>query len=299
MKPGLEGVDLKIARANQHLTLLETERLALLKRAGGRMIGHIDVESGDYIFCVDGDAPPLSWGIEVGAFAHALRSALDNLLWQVILVRGGMPGKETQFPIYEDESVFREDTKRDRSRARRATEGVKPPDFAFIESTQPFNAGGNATTKKRAAKWHPLALLSYLNNTDKHRFVPASYAAAQMIAPTQGRMRPMLFAAAERIGVGMAPHQLYGAGFSFRAYYLDGTQVDPPGQYMLLPNEDDPTQIVRVVTGARPHTEMYMNPGPSFDISFSDRERPMQILDLIDIRDAVVQVVEHFRPAFG
>jgi hypothetical protein len=42
------------------------------------------------------------WGVRVGEFAHDLRSALDNLVWQLVLVNGKEPGDHNQFPIYTE-----------------------------------------------------------------------------------------------------------------------------------------------------------------------------------------------------
>ena len=100
-RPGLDGVMLKIRRADECLAFLNDQRAALLEATGNRVVGEFDTAAGDYVFRVN-EEPPLAWGISIGELAHALRGALDNLLWQLVLARGGTPTRATQWPIYED-----------------------------------------------------------------------------------------------------------------------------------------------------------------------------------------------------
>jgi hypothetical protein len=43
--------------------------------------------------------PTLRWAVEVGELVHSLRSALDNLAWDLALIRTRKPPRSTAFPI--------------------------------------------------------------------------------------------------------------------------------------------------------------------------------------------------------
>jgi hypothetical protein len=100
---------------------------------------------------------PLEWGTIVGDFAHNLRSALDQLIWQLVLHRGGTPARRTQFPIFIRRAPYR-------LRGRAMIEGVARKDRGAIERLQPFRA-----MRRPLAGADPLAQLARLSNTDKHR----------------------------------------------------------------------------------------------------------------------------------
>jgi len=129
--PNLIGVDLKLRRAEEHLRFLDAERGKILPIHPDRMVGQHDPQTGDYVVRVEGDPPPPEWGIPISEFAHALRTALDNLLWQLILARGGKPvSRVTQFPIYEEETKFNGKPKSRKgswaTEADRLTDGIFP-----------------------------------------------------------------------------------------------------------------------------------------------------------------------------
>lgn len=189
MKTTLDGVRLKLGRADECLAFLDTGRTLLLAQHRDGLIGQLDPEGTDYVFRVQGDAPPLDWGIQVGEFAHALRSSLDNLIWWLVESRGSTPStgsdgrKPTQFPIYEHETDRQGQANVEK--ARTSTAGVSTDDFTFIEARQPYKHG------RMLAKWDPLALLDYLSKVDKHRYIHAAFAAASIVpagGPYAGRM---------------------------------------------------------------------------------------------------------------
>jgi len=44
---------------------------------------------------------PERLGVLLGDWAHNLRSALDHLMWQLVILYGGTPNRRTQFPIFQ------------------------------------------------------------------------------------------------------------------------------------------------------------------------------------------------------
>lgn len=311
MKPSLDGVRLKLRSADENLAFLYGQLGLFMRTEAGPIVGEHDRETGDYIFRVSGGAPPLDWGLLVGQYAHLLRSSLDNLLWQVIELRGATPKPGlTQFPIYEDEAKFNGKANPRRPSAFTLTEGVLPEDFAFIEAVQPYQdrRHPNLATKREEnrpalsdlyAAWHPLAVLAYINNIDKHRFIHTGYAAVAPLLP--GRMGEPVptFINSGRLALYLPVGQgLQAIGLSMPVC-TDGSVLGDDG--MNFKTNDDPTEIARafrikVRPGAEP--KMEMQPPPALEISFCDRKRPVSIYDLFDIRTAVHQVVDWFGPDF-
>lgn len=130
--------------------------------------------------------PPPDWGIEIGTIAHNLRSALNQLVYQLVyqLALLNKPAKTvagdygTQFPIF----LFRERRAgkfRSRcfnSRGRSMIRLLKLIHQALIERLQPYNRGNNALFKspewsKYRGRNSPLFWLEQINNADKHRLI--------------------------------------------------------------------------------------------------------------------------------
>lgn len=110
------------------------------------------------------------WGLILGDMVHNLRSALDHLVWQLVLLNGEKPRRQNQFPIIGTEPEYWEVAQnRSESVRDRMLAGVSETHRAFIDVIQPFNRGDE--TMKTA-----LSLLSTISNADKHRVVYASLA---------------------------------------------------------------------------------------------------------------------------
>lgn len=310
----LDGIRLRLDRADECLTVLDRERTALLNAKGNGVVGHFDPNAGDYVFRVPGDGPPLWWGIAVSEYSHQLRATLNGLLWQLVSARGiRNPGHSLQWPIYE--CPLDKDGKSNLPRIRSCTRGVLKDDFAFIEGLQPYKSGRNL------AQWHPLAMLGFLNDIDKHRYIHAAFAAAAQVplgGPNAGRwFLQSTFAAAHlRMGLMTLPldsaiwdrtgdkeHTLrFGiAGGMGPALPKDGSVILDSKAVMPFSydgSEDDPAEVCRVfgVRPARPDAQMEMQPGFLLDVSFSERKRPLNIFDLKEIRAAVQEIVDRFAP---
>lgn len=105
--------------------------------------------------------PPVDrfWGVELGEVAHALRSSLDHLAWQLCVANGKTPGGRTKFPILKDPPMSRGD---DGSKVRIPLSiGKLIPAGALeiIESVQPYNRGGESFL---------LSQINELDILDKH-----------------------------------------------------------------------------------------------------------------------------------
>jgi hypothetical protein len=255
----LADSDLRLARADKHLAALNKARASLLPDKDRRVVGHLDRDTSEYVFRVDVAAPPFWWGLLLSEYAHHLRAALDNLVYALVRLRGGTPTKRTQFPIFECVRLYRD-------RAPSMLSGTSADDRAFIQSMQPYQAWDRPENDA-------LALLGWMNNTDKHRFLHAGFALIRitpqaMLAP-EHRLDPMAL----------------------------NDDVGPLGTIDWGPFEDR-TEIARVhlpSPGANP--QMEMKGRYTIDVSLSDGKL-LTVLHLQSIRSAVQQIIDWFRPAF-
>ncbi len=98
-----------------------------------------------------------AWSAIFGQGIYNIRSALDHLAWQLVLLDGQEPTRATQFPLL--------DSNRDKTGRKVRVDiapGIKRPDIlAAIESMQPYHGGG---------KWgDQLGVVGELSAIDKHR----------------------------------------------------------------------------------------------------------------------------------
>ena len=285
----LEGIDLKLSRADEHLSVLDAKRRAFM---GDRpsVLREFDADTSECVFRVAGEPPPLEWGVPVSEMAHLLRSALDNLIWQVALARNREPHKASEFPIFKDKAAF------NARKVQARMNGVTDDDRAFIEKTQPFHAGEPWSER------HPLWLLYCLNNIDKHRFFQIGFIGNMLVLRNRltREMTPIpLTEGANRFVIAAAQDsamEVHGLSFPFAV-----RDVGEPSGAMIWSGgrSDDRTEVVRIrVVATGPDPQVEMQPRPTLDICLSDKQVPMTYSDLVLIRDCVNEVVDHFRPAF-
>lgn len=154
MKPkgSLFTVQLKLIRAQKHLD----EVLAILKGcAYGNcyFIPELDEETQCIFLSARLPSPPPELSVVAGDFLFAVRSALDHLVWQLVISNGAAPTDRNMFPITRSPDDF----KRDVAKGRRL-DGVSAQAQGIIEGLQPYHTGTN-----------PLGRLTELHNVDKHR----------------------------------------------------------------------------------------------------------------------------------
>ena len=160
----LTGVELKLARANDHLEVLRDEIDSFLGTADAeKPYGSVlqkDDETGKRRLCASVHRrPPPQISILIGDCLHNLRSALDHLAWKL----GGDPPpneKSSEFPIFWDRSLFRKNPSGRSGYDKIA--GAEERAQAIIEDVQPFNRADDP-------KLDPLWMLHELSTEDKHR----------------------------------------------------------------------------------------------------------------------------------
>lgn len=159
MAGDLSGVRQKLNRAKSHLKTLVAEANKAEHPDFYRMDVQPDTEAGYYVVKIVSRGSTEEWPLILGDILYNLRSALDHIVWQLVIANGKKPGKLNQFPIAKDEAWF--DSNVSRYLARVHGDAVEA-----IRALQPFHV-----RDKGKRLLHPLWLLSELENIDKHRLV--------------------------------------------------------------------------------------------------------------------------------
>jgi hypothetical protein len=158
----LSGVELKVWRAHRHTTELKSALKTSLDPERYAITSKSESDTGTYVYSVK-QVPPIDveWAPLVGEILFDLRSALDHLAWQLVLLDGKTPGEQTQFPIYDSPR-----DKQGKLRAINLRPAVKDPKIiAALEKVQPYEAAPNEPSM------HGLQRLHLMNNWDKHRLL--------------------------------------------------------------------------------------------------------------------------------
>lgn len=169
----LSGIDQKLKRAEVHIGNLEREvtRFCNLKpysvrvqegtdQATGRRIGRLIATRTPGVL-----DPNAEWVLLAGEAIYQLRSALDHLICQLVVLNGQSSkvanSRRHQFPIFEVAQRYAH-------KAGRMIDGVSHAVADMIAKEQPY------ARSPHAPRSDPLWILQDLNNTDKHRSIPVS-----------------------------------------------------------------------------------------------------------------------------
>lgn len=160
-EPSLLGPRLKLERAEQQLDELEPEIRAYSQREPHRLSEEPEIDGEWMVFryVEVREYPDPRWGVRVGEFFHDLRSALDNLVWQLVLANDKRPGFHNQFPIFT-----RPEKPSSPSRLDAMLRGVAPDHAETIKRLQPYLGFEDDRDLKIA-----LGGVAEMNNIDKHR----------------------------------------------------------------------------------------------------------------------------------
>ncbi|HWD10836.1 MAG TPA: hypothetical protein VG366_03265 [Solirubrobacteraceae bacterium] len=176
----LAGVWAKWQRAVEQLTTLSEEVTAFCSEPNPYgIISHENREHGRYRFEIYPAWQPgrvLRWGTIIGEIVHDFRSALDNLVWQLVVLNGREPDDGHSFPIRAEEPPegfaveMRREGEGGRGRVRHGPLlGVSDDALAIIEACQPYKGGNGLLLQRLHVLW----------NTDKHRHL----APVHVVAP--------------------------------------------------------------------------------------------------------------------
>jgi hypothetical protein len=132
--------------------------------------GQFHPDRGEYVF-VGKILRPLPdtvhWGVVLGDVLHNFRSALDHLVWQLVLLNGKKGSTDNQFPICDHGAMYWS-IRKDGSPSMRESRprNVADEHKAIIDGYRPYRTRHLAANRIEA-----LAGLRDLSNYDKHRLV--------------------------------------------------------------------------------------------------------------------------------
>ena len=155
----LDGIHAKLRRAENHAKMITTDADHLCAEVRRSIAREVCEEVDEQTWVYRGKTPevPVEWLVILGEIFYNLRSALDHLVWQLVLNNGQSPGRHNQFPITKDDPAWLK-TKDDQLK------GVSMRHKAMIGYLQPHTGGINLPFN--------VAMLEALNelcNIDKHR----------------------------------------------------------------------------------------------------------------------------------
>ncbi len=183
----LDGIRAKIARARQLQALLVKEAQPWIASLANTIAVKPDRSTGKHLVLIpQPPQAPAEWSVIFGEMLHDLRSALDHLAWQLVLLNKQRPTYSTQFPILSKPNDEMFDAQ---------LRGVSEDNIAAIRSLQPYAAETRRPTH--------LEVLATLSNMDKHR---TPHAGIAMLKPFQGGSFALTFDRGTQI------HDLKAAG---------------------------------------------------------------------------------------
>lgn len=183
----LAGVRAKVGRATNQLEALHREVQAFRHSEAYLITGKFEPERSSYVFRLRIlEEPPLLWGVVIGEITHNLRSALDQLVWQLIKTNNRRPRGNPTYPILKvppDQGfvAFALGT----AKCPGPLRGVSSEALALIERTQPYHGGSGRL----------LGTLNRFWNADKHRFLIPT-----VMAVTAAALNPDRYTANEDVG---------------------------------------------------------------------------------------------------
>jgi hypothetical protein len=161
----LDGVRAKLSRANGHRHAIEDLVERWTEDKPHEFIHDDESQPGWTILSIRiRQPPPIELGVIVGDYVHNIRSALDQLVWQLVIKNNSVPGRHNEFPITFTEDHFIEKAITGTRTRPGMLAGVADTPVTFIKRCQPYERGDDAPS-------HPLAILQGLWTADKHQAV--------------------------------------------------------------------------------------------------------------------------------
>ncbi len=165
-RASLAGARAKVNRAVEQFDSLEAEIGAWINRQPQEIRHDVNPETGRYRFTIRnaGRVPPARWSVIIGEIIHNLRSALDHIVWQLVIANGRVPSEANQFPIYSANERGKQKGRERKAKWIRMLRDVHPTHRAFIKALQPYR-------RRHRLLYVPLERLVDMSNEDKHRLL--------------------------------------------------------------------------------------------------------------------------------
>lgn len=153
----LDSIHAKVFRAKQHYESLSSELNRYFQGKAGELLMEANLQTNTIrVVGFEGPSIPTIVPLIIGDCLQNLRSALDYLVWELVLAANNQPSERNAFPICRTSKGFTE------SLRRGSLVGIPDEATALIQSLQPYNGGD---------RWNQtiLWILNELCNINKHR----------------------------------------------------------------------------------------------------------------------------------
>jgi hypothetical protein len=161
----LAGVRAKLRRAKEHKGTLKTEFDIWAKQQADAHVFHIRRDGSWYIAMTESlKQPDIRFAVIAGDIVHNLRSALDHLVWQLVLRDGHEPSRWNEFPMCKSEELFFKKVKFRKSKPEVGVLygiTVDGDAWTIIEKAQPYVRPPNTESL--------IGVIGRLSIWDKHR----------------------------------------------------------------------------------------------------------------------------------
>lgn len=165
--PALTSARIKFARAIEHLEGLQLEFQRFYDSKPYRFTNECNFQTGEKMLIYYPVTIPSNWVAVIGDIFSNLRASLDHAIYELTVWEQGSPLPNTEFPIFEDKTLFSKLQKNgqpDRRSGLYKMRGLSPKTQAIIEARQPYNI-------RKPDYAALLSILHEMNNVDKHREV--------------------------------------------------------------------------------------------------------------------------------
>jgi hypothetical protein len=166
---------LKLDRASEHLESVKAQERLWAQGNPCRVWTEFDIQSGYYRIWAEAlRPPPITLAPVIGDCLHNLRSALDNLAYELALAHKGerlsrSMANDSAFPMFRTKSAFDD-------QGKPMIRGIRPEAKTIIEGLQPYYRGYQQDFSTSTLWW-----LRELSNSDKHRLPHLAVATVERI----------------------------------------------------------------------------------------------------------------------
>ena len=167
-KMDLVGIHAKLLRAEHQLKQITNEANRLCSDVQHGIVREVRADVDKQVWVYRGETPntPIRWSVIFGEILYNLRSALDHLVWQLVLANGQTPGRHSAFPITNHAQGW-EKIKDN------LLNGVSSRHKSMIGYLQPYTGGINLPFDVSK-----LQFLDDLSNIEKHRYLIVAFIAS-------------------------------------------------------------------------------------------------------------------------
>lgn len=165
VEANLDGVRVKLLRAKDHVNELRSQLGPLATEATRSIVAAPDEDDPSMLVYRVTRVPDIDPVIAAiaGDIVHNLRSALDHLAWQLVLLDNGQPTDKTAFPLHGSPT-----NQHGNARMLTIQPGISNPQIiAAVKAMQPYTEANYGHDPRTDA----LGIIGRLDNIDKHRLL--------------------------------------------------------------------------------------------------------------------------------